>query len=32
MNTNEYQKLLEKYPNLTAHGFADEVDPKMGLT
>jgi hypothetical protein len=32
MNNEEYLELIEKYPNLTAHGFGVEVNPRSGLT
>jgi hypothetical protein len=32
MNTDEYLKLVEEHPDLTAHGFGAEVDRTMGLT
>lgn len=32
MNEQEYLELIEKYPNLTAHGFGVQVDPESGLT
>lgn len=32
MNKEEYLQLIEKYPNLTAHGFGVQVDPRSGLS
>ena len=32
MNVEEYLELIEKYPNLTAHGFGTEVNPRSGLS
>jgi hypothetical protein len=32
MKMNEYLQLIEKYPNLTAHGYGVKVDPRSGLT
>ena len=32
MNNEEYLELIGKYPNLTAHGFGVQVDPRSGLS
>jgi hypothetical protein len=32
MKIDEYLQLIEKYPDLTAHGFGVEVYPQSGLT
>ena len=30
MTNTEYNDLLEKHPNLTAHGYGIQLDPKLG--